>query len=225
MSDLTLFGCPKACSLVSHIALEMTGAPYTFEVIDLFKGEHRSNNYLALNPRGKVPTLREAGRCITENVAILHWLAARFPSSNLLPQSLGGFDIQALSDLTWFASGIHPIITRMLVPGRFLPSEDCQAALRALAILALSSEFEMIDKRLAGRKWWLDDWSALDAYLFWIWARSGEGPIDLSAYPNYARHACSMLVIPQVQRVLERERGHRPCFETLEASVLQTLSS
>ena len=100
-------------------------------MIDLLNGEHRARNYLALNPRGKVPTLREAGRCVTENVAILHWLAARFPSANLLPPLRGGFDIQALSDLAWFASGIHPAITRMLVPGRFLPSKDCQVALRA----------------------------------------------------------------------------------------------
>lgn len=37
---------------------------------------------------------------------------------------------------------------------------------------------------MAETEWWLDHWSALDAYLFWIWARSGEGPFDLSPYRN-----------------------------------------
>ena len=220
MNQLTLYGCPKACSLVTHIALEMTGAPFTYHFIDLFKGEQRTDDYLALNPRGKVPLLRTARQCITENIAILHWLAAEFPQAGLLPAFNSDLHVKALSDLAWFASGIHPAMTRMLRPGLFLDEQEQQRALQENAIKTLSAELAIVDERLSDREWWFDDPTALDAYLFWIWARSGEGPIDLSAYSNYARHARGMIALPEVRRALDRERGYLPCFEQLGSPVM-----
>lgn len=221
MSDLTLYGCSKACSLVSHIALEMTGAAYTYTVVDLFTGEQRADYFLALSRRGKVPVLDASGLYITETIAILNWLAARFPAARLLPMFGSTTHVGALSDLAWFVSGVHPAMTRMLVPSRFLPREDCQLELRAAAVSILATEFELIEARLHDRDWWLDGWSALDAYLFWIWARSGEGPIDLAPYPGFARHTHRMLSLPEVRRVLESEHSHMPCFEQLEIAAAQ----
>ncbi len=216
MSELVLYGCPKACSLVSHIALEMTQAPFEYRFVNMFSREHLKESYLAISPRGKVPLLVMGDQKLNENIAILNWLAEHFTDSTLLPAPASASWFGALSDLSWFASGIHPCMTRMLLPERFVRDKDSQAALRASALKALGAEFALIDRHLAERRWWLDAWSALDAYLFWIWARSGEGQIDLSTYSNYARHAQEMLSLQQVQRVLERERGYLPCYEQLD---------
>ena len=78
MTELTLFFAPDTCARVSMIALEETGHPYT-ELIALKRGDHRSPRYLAINPKGRVPALFVNGRVLTENVAILLWLATRFP--------------------------------------------------------------------------------------------------------------------------------------------------
>jgi hypothetical protein len=74
MSDLTLFFAPDTCARVSMIALEETERPYKTELIAFMRGDHRSPRCLALNPKGRVPTLIVDGRVLTENVAILLWL-------------------------------------------------------------------------------------------------------------------------------------------------------
>ena len=216
MSGLTLYGCPKACSLVSHIALEMTGVSFEYRFINLFKGEQRKESYLKLSPRGKVPILQSAEHCMPENTAILMHLAIEFPDARLLPAQGSSPAIQALSDLSWFASGIHPVMTRMQMPARLTDREEHWQDLRTNAIRALSAEFAIVDQRLSSSEWWFKDRSVLDAYLFWIWARSGEGLIDLSPYLNYARHARTMLATAEVKRALDRERSYLPCFEQLD---------
>ena len=128
MTDLTLFFAPDSCARVSMIALEETEHPYKTELIAFMRGDHRSPRYLALNPKGRVPTLIVDGRVLTENVAILLWLAARFPEANLLPQYQDAFDkAQLVADLTLQPSVANEVgqakdaaalLTRALCPSR-----------------------------------------------------------------------------------------------------------
>ena len=76
---LTLYFSPGACSLASHIGLEETGAPYEAKPILLAKQQQRTESYLKINPRGKVPSLDADGKILVENTAILTYLARRFP--------------------------------------------------------------------------------------------------------------------------------------------------
>ena len=76
---LTLYFCPGACSTASHVALEETRAPYVEKPIMLPKGEQKTPEYLKINPRGKVPALDVDGTILTENTAILTYLAKKFP--------------------------------------------------------------------------------------------------------------------------------------------------
>ena len=76
---LTLYFSPGACSLASHIGLEETGASYEAKPILLAKQQQRTEAYLKINPRGKVPALSVDGKILVENTAILTYLARRFP--------------------------------------------------------------------------------------------------------------------------------------------------
>ncbi len=76
---IELFYSPGACSMASHIGIEEIGVPYEPRPTLITKGEQKSEAYLKINPRGKVPALRVDGTVITENVAILNYLAKRFP--------------------------------------------------------------------------------------------------------------------------------------------------
>jgi len=77
---LTLYYAPGACSMASHIALEETGVPYEAKPVSLATGEHLKDEYLNnVNPRGKVPALRTDEGVLTENVAIITYLA-RLPA-------------------------------------------------------------------------------------------------------------------------------------------------
>ena len=78
---LTLYFSPGACSLASHIGLEESGAPYEAKPILLAKQQQRTDNYLKINPRGKVPSLDADGKILVENTAILTYLARRYELS------------------------------------------------------------------------------------------------------------------------------------------------
>src|SRR5262249_2290925 len=153
--------------------------------VDLFANAQRTPAFLALNPRGRVPVLASSNTVLTETPAILIWLTQRHPAAGILPSLAATTGPRVISDMTWFASGIHPCLTRLMVPGRFVSGESCATSVRDVARSALAIELSLIDGRLRARQWWLDEWSALDAYLFWLWARCGEGPIDLRPYPNW----------------------------------------
>ena len=76
---LTLYYSPGASSVIPHITLEEIRVPYQRKLINLAKGEHKTDAYLKINPHGKVPALCVDGNVLTENVAILTYLAKQFP--------------------------------------------------------------------------------------------------------------------------------------------------
>ena len=121
---LTLYYAPGACSMASHIALEETGAPYEAKPVSLATGEHLKDEYTKnVNPRGKVPALRTDGGMLTENVAILTYLARSFPNAQLLPTDPLG-TARALSHMAYLSNTVHPAFTHIMRPGRFATDES-----------------------------------------------------------------------------------------------------
>ena len=73
------------CALASHIALEEAGAPYTAERLDFKNNQQNSPEHLAINPKGRVPTLVTDRGILTETPAILAFIAQSFPQAMLAP--------------------------------------------------------------------------------------------------------------------------------------------
>jgi glutathione S-transferase len=126
---LTLYFSPGACSLASHIAIEETGAPYEAKLTALARGEQRTPEYLAINPRARVPALKTEDGVITENVAILTYLAKRFPEKNLLPRDLPG-EVRCISTMAWLSNTVHPGFTRVFRPERFAEDAATHEAIK-----------------------------------------------------------------------------------------------
>lgn len=82
---LKLYGCPNTRSLRAAWALEEAAVEYAYHHVDLFKGEHRSAAFLAVNPGGKVPTLVDGSIVVTESGAILTHIGERFAQAGLVP--------------------------------------------------------------------------------------------------------------------------------------------
>jgi glutathione S-transferase len=82
---LTLYFAKGTCALASHIALEDSGAPYETKRVDFSKNGQRSPDYLAINPKGRVPALVTPQGALTETPAILVYIAQSFPKANLAP--------------------------------------------------------------------------------------------------------------------------------------------
>src|SRR5687768_5275791 len=100
---LTFYYNPRGCSVGSPLGLEETGAPYEKRPTLLPKGEHKTEAYLKVNPKGKVPALDVDGRIITENTAILTYLGRRYAEKKLLPTDPIE-EAQCIANMAWFSN-------------------------------------------------------------------------------------------------------------------------
>jgi len=82
---VTFFHSPHSRSGITRSLLEELNAPYDLVVLDLQRGEQRTSDYLAINPMGKVPAVRHHGVLITEQPAVMLYLADAFPDAGLAP--------------------------------------------------------------------------------------------------------------------------------------------
>lgn len=206
---LTLYYAPGACSMASHIGLEETGAPYEAKPVGLAQGEQTSAEYLKVNPRAKVPALQldDDGGILTENVAILTWLARTFPDAHLLPTDPLG-TAQALSHMAYLSNTVHPAFTHIMRPGRFATDEAAHENLKATGRENFWKLLQEIDGLLAGKQWVLGtQYSAADPYtlVFYGWGKRIGLPVqDLK---NYTAFKDRIVQRPAVKKVLERERS------------------
>src|SRR5947207_12805636 len=130
---LTVYYAPGACSMAAHMALEETGAPYERQIVNLAQGEQTKPEYQnQVNPRGKVPALKTDDGILTENVAILTYLARTFPDAKLLPTDPLG-TARALSHMAYLSNTVHPAFTHIMRPGRFATDESAHENLKAPA--------------------------------------------------------------------------------------------
>lgn len=208
MSKLTLFAFPGSCSRVSMILLEQAQADYTIHMVKLMQGEHKKPEYLAVNPKGKVPALKIENEILTENPAIISFIHQQFPQANLLPKVSSELArLQQLSDLCFCSSTLHPIVTRLCKP-EFFVEQQPTTEVKHKANKDLLSALHWVEQRLAGQQWWYpEQWSAMDAYLFWVVTRAQKCDLDLDLLPNIKRHSQDMLNREAVKRALAKEQA------------------
>ncbi len=208
MPEFLLFVAPNTCARVPTIALEEIGVPFETELVRTAANQQNSPEFLKLNPKGKVPTLLVDGVPLTENVAILSWLNARYPEANLLPDTTNAFEnAQQIADLSFFSATVHPIVTRVAMPLKFIEDKALSFEIvRPVGIEAMNKIMNMIEARLADGPWWYGDtWSAVDGYLYWVWGRITGVGYPTGNYPNIRRHFDLNNERPAVQRAMARE--------------------
>src|SRR5262245_65588715 len=115
--DIVLYYAPNTCALAPYVTLTEANAPFSARALNFRKGQNKSPDYLKLNPKHKVPLLVVDGERLTENVAIQTWIARTFPQARVLPADPWQ-ELQAISIMSWCASGIHPYLSRTNSPAR-----------------------------------------------------------------------------------------------------------
>jgi glutathione S-transferase len=218
---MTLWFAPGTCARVTLIALETIGEPFDTKLIALMRGDHRSPQFLAVNATGKVPALMVEGTVITQNPAILTYLARRYPAAALLPspESLQA-EVAILSKLSWFSADLHPLVTRIRMPQVICSVPEAIPRVREQAAEAMRFQLTESERQLAERSWVLGDtWSVFDAYLYWVWFRITGGGFDPTPFPSLAAHALRMEQLPAVQRALAREAAAQVELEALGLAI------
>jgi glutathione S-transferase len=209
MPDLMLYHCPPACSRITMIALEETGLPYSDTLIKLMEGQQRTTEYLAVNPKGKVPALRIDTVVLTENPVILNYLNQLAPGAGLLPRTDNAVSqAQQLADLVWASSALHgQTLRQVIAPFRMTDADP--AGLKVKGTAQLAEQAEAICARLAAGGWWYGkDWSIMDVYIFWIFSTAQTvGGFDLSAFPRLVELFERVRARPAFLRTLAREKA------------------
>ena len=205
--SLKLFFTPGACSFVPHAMLEIAGVNFEPAMVKLHKGEQRTADYLALNPRGQVPVLVDDGVVITQIVAILLHLDAKLPQAHILPAS-GMARTQALSVLAWMNNTVHPTFTHFFMPQKFSDDEAAQKAMRSFAVLRYRECLQEIEGLAAKAAPWImgEHPGALDAYALTLLRWGGYAGIDPASLPATWDLAQRFAALPGVAPVIERER-------------------
>ena len=203
---MTLYFCPGACSLASHIGLEETGAPYEIKPILLAKKQQRTEAYLKINPRGKVPALSVDGKILVENTAILTYLARRFPEKKLMPADPSE-ESRCIATMCWFSSVVHPSYQRTRRPERFAEGEAAQAAVKENGRKTYWANCQEIDSMFQGNNWIMGrEFTVVDGYalVFYGWGVNGGHHMkELGAYTAWRER---MLKRPTVKKSVEDEQ-------------------
>lgn len=202
---LSLYYAPRTCALVPYVALTEAGAD--FEVVDLNTraNQHKTPEFLRLNPKHKVPVLVIDGYPLTENVAIQLWIARQFPRAKLLPEDPLEA-IKAVSLMAWFASTIHPHLTPNVRPQNYCDLPGSEESVKRVANRLLFEDFAIAEEKLAGRDWFFGHFTTPDVYFHWCFRRALAFELDLSAFKACLAHFARVEQRTSVQQALAHER-------------------
>ena len=199
---MDLYFSPLACSLATRISLYEAGAQATYLEVDprtkivLNDG----SDFRSINPLGLVPTLRtDDGHVLTENAAILQYVADRLPEAGLGAGS--GMDRSRLHQwLCFIGTELHK--------GLFIPMLDKTAPdeMKTHVLKKSLSRLDYLDSYLNGRDYLLDRFSVADAYLFTVinWTMATP-PVELAKYPAVKAYYERLRARPSIARAVAEE--------------------
>jgi glutathione S-transferase len=209
--SLKLYFAPGACSFVPHALLETAGAEFEPVMVKLHKNEQNDAAFRAVNPRGQVPVLVDGDQVITQILAIVSYLDAKFPEQQFLPRDPLA-RTRVLETLAWMNNTVHPTFTHVFMPFKFAGTPEAQEELKsfnAKVYAGLLGEIEAMAKRAADAgKPWLggERLGPLDVYALVLLRWGGFAKIDPTTYPALWAHVQKVAQQPGVAKAVERER-------------------
>lgn len=195
---MKLYYLPGSCSLASHIALREIGAEFDLERID---AANKSADFLALNPKGYVPALTlDDGDLLTENAAILQFIADSKPSAALAPAAGSRERLHLQEHLNYVATELHKSFSPLF-------KADSSEAEKEAAKKKVAQKLDYVEELLSdGRSYLMGDgFSVADIYLYVISTWTGPTGIGLDAWPHVAAFQQRIAARETVQAALKAE--------------------
>lgn len=203
MTSLTLYFTPGTCAQAVRIALEEAQAPYTLVRVDFASQQQRSPEYLAVNPKGRVPALVTEHGTLTETPALLAYVAQRFADARLAPADPFGF-ARMQEFHSYLASTVHIAHAHRPRASRWADEPEAQAAMQRKVPANMTECFTLIERHYLGDGPWVlgEQYSVADGYLFTVagWLKS-DG-VDIAQFPKVHAHSQRIAQRPAVQRAL-----------------------
>ena len=201
---MIFYYAPQTVSVACHIALEETGIAYETRRLDFAAAEQRSDSYLGVNPKGRVPSLETERGILTETPALLVYIAQQAPEAGLLPQDAFEFArMQAFN--CYLCATVHVAHAHRLRGSRWVAADDTASitAMQAKVPQTMHECFELIESQYFQGPWTLgEDYSVSDMYLFTICNWLEGDSVDVADFPQVAEFHERMKSRPAVQHVM-----------------------
>src|SRR5579859_4494278 len=205
---MKLYYATGTCALASHIALEEAGAEYSTVKISFATNEQRSPEYLAINPKGRVPTLVTDRGILTETPAMLAFIAQSFPKAKLAPidDPFSFAEVQAFN--SYLCSTVHVAHAHRMRGHRWVDDPGAIDAMKKKVPETVAACFELIESKMIRGPWVMGDtYTISDPYLFTL-ANWLEGDsVDPARFPKVKAHRDRMSERATVRKALAAEKG------------------
>jgi glutathione S-transferase len=203
---LKLYYAPGTCALASHIALQDAGAAYTTERLDFKNNQQNSPEYLAINPKGRVPALVTDRGILTETPAMLAFIAQSFPQAKLAPLDDPYAFAQVQAFNSYLCSTVHVAHAHKMRGARWATDEASFADMKRMIPKTVGACFALIERGMLKGPWVMgDSYTICDPYLFTLAGWLEGDSVDLSTLPKVIEHRKRMSERPAVRKVLDQE--------------------
>ena len=202
---MKLYFTPGTCALADHIVLTWIGKP--FEAQKVSREERQQPWFLKLNPAGQVPVYEEDGWVLTQNGAILNYLADKFPESKLGGDGSPKSRAEINRWLAFVNSDVHPAFKPLFGAANYLEEPALIEKAKENARQNLRKLFERLDGQLAGRDFVVGTRSVVDPYLFVTLRWAEKQNVDLTGLGNLAHFMRVMNEDPGVKKALAEQEG------------------
>jgi glutathione S-transferase len=191
-----------SCSIATHIALEEAKADYKAVPVDLSAGDQRKPEFLKLNPKARVPVLVTPQGPLTENVALLYYIAQTHPAANLAPADPYQLaKMQAFN--AYLASTVHVAHAHKVRGSRWTDDAAAIESMKAKVAQNMTDCASVIENDYLESPWVMGKtYTVADPYLYIItvWMK-GDG-VDLSRFPKLTAHFAAMNERAAVKKVM-----------------------
>ena len=203
MTTLTLYYTPGTCAQAVRIALEEAGAAHHLVRVDFAAGQQRTPEYLAINPKGRVPALVTPQGTLTETPALLAYVAQSYPAAQLAPTDAYGF-ARLQEFQSYLASTVHIAHAHRPRASRWADEPEAQAAMQRKVAQNMIDCFNLIETHYLGDGPWAmgEQYTVADGYLFTIGTWLQSDGVDIAQFPKVHAHTQRVLQRPAVQRAL-----------------------
>ncbi|RMH93542.1 glutathione S-transferase family protein [Lysobacter pythonis] len=201
---MKLYSKPGACSTADHIALQWTGQPFEVQLVS--QAEIKEPGFLEINPAGTVPVLVDGDFVLTQNAAILGYIADSYPEAGLAGDGSPRQRAEATRWLAFCNSDLHPAFTPLFAPGLFMQGSEHYETVKTLARKRVRRHYETVDQRLGETGDWLAGFrSFADPYLYVTMGWAKKLGIALDDLPHLSAFHQRMSADLGVQAALKAE--------------------
>jgi len=203
---MKLYFAPNTCALASHIALAEADADYVAVPVDFKASEQQSPQYLAINPKGRVPALVTDRGILTETPALLIYIAQSFPAAKLAPldDPFALAKVQAFN--SYLCSTVHVAHAHRMRGTRWTDDAAALESMKKKVPQSVGECFALIEREMFQGPWVMGaNYTVCDGYLFTLTQWLGGDGVDINKTPKIAEHFRRVGERPAVRKAVEDE--------------------